>query len=146
MIDLYERDGKIYLVNTFPTNSYKVMVYSKSGVLLNEVNVPGTAYKSMAVDPAGTMFVLMDTISPPRTLHKFTYNSATKEYTAQTASTSSTLNSMEKIEAVATETLVAANTTDMRAFTFSGINSPGTLTAIPSSSSVQKLLYKNVVF
>lgn len=147
MYDIYEKNNNIFLVNKYGTYNFKVMVYSKFGVLLNEIQIPSVAgdnYKSMTVDPTGTVYVLMSAASTVKTLHKFS-QSGNSSYTSVSYAF---LANYEKIEAVGNGLIVGATNTNLQAFKIvnsdpSTLSAPSIMAPIPSATTIKKLLYKD---
>lgn len=148
MVDLYERNGRVYMVNQWSSN-FTIYVFTTKGTFLHFVEVPvygGQTFESMATDSNNNLYVLMNE-GGPRRLYKWAHSTSEPMYpNSPTASISSSaspythLASVNEIE-IAGDTLVTATTSQIRGVALSNL---GSATSGPSvSGTIKRLLYRN---
>jgi hypothetical protein len=151
IISMYERNDKIFLLRQYVDTLiyFKIYVYSKSGTLETYIpvpHIPSQTFKSMTVDQLGRVYVLMNTLSPARTLYRFIYNPGNKQYVLDTTQTSGTFpvfQNAEKIESIDNDTMVVADSTDLRGIKVATPGTPGSALAI--TNNYLQLLFKDGV-
>ena len=149
IVDLYERNGLIYLVHTLGTD-HKVLIFNTKGILQGNVELPANpgSYESMATDSSGNIYVLINTGGSNRAIHKFTFNPSTKSYSHSQFDngTYSLLTDINRIEITDNNTLVTATVDQLRAISLSNLNPnpvPTPITVPGNTPGIKKLLFKN---
>ncbi len=166
VIDLYERDGRIYLVQKENSpNKFKILVYSVKGEVLDEIrledgksldtsNSYNYLYKGMTVTPNKSVFVLFHrsqgtgVSGNSRQLFKFKIVGTKYEETSTTNWSSANLASLDKIESKTDSNFLLGYGDTLKAMVISNTNSlsltePTGQKNIGNTYQVKKILFKN---
>jgi len=169
VIDLYERDGRIYLVqrDSLP-NKYKILVYSIKGEILDEIRLEdgksldtsngyNYVYKGMTVSPNKSVYVLFNKYQYPnspgdsRQLFRFKLIDRKYEEIASKDWFDSSLNALDKFEAKTDSNFLLGFDDTLKAMVISNTDTlsftiPAGQQNIGSNYMIQKIIFKNNLF
>jgi hypothetical protein len=166
VIDLYERDGRIYLVQKENSpNKFKILVYSVKGEILDEIrlengkslntnNTYNYLYKGITVTPDKSVFALFhryqgaNGTENSRQLFKFKIVGTKYEETSSTNWNSANLDSLDKIESKTDSNFLLGYGDTLKAMVISNTNSlnltePAGQKNVGSTYQIKKILFKN---
>ena len=142
-IDLYERNGKIYVVSNDP-GLYQnwISIYSDRGVLENNIAISSDTYKGMAVDNSGKIYVVSYAAATATSLRIYSGNSTLGPYSSSNTSYAS-LADVTDIEIDNNGTIFVGAADAMKAFTISGSTFSSAVSAsLGSGEVIKKMLFR----